>query len=375
MSAQTLNVARPILKSTLNSIKSPRPAGNQISLRVPASPRPSSKVHFPPTPTISVIFETHANEVYDRTAIIVSPTSCAIPWSQKNKFNIARATMADIFCTSPSEGISREESLIKGGAAAATSDSEESDDSVPELRAGGTVRFALQLPTSPIPGKRSKFDLEKALSFLPYPGSPYLRSSPSFDPRSPSTDKDTSKGFGVIREAPARLGSNALTVPKAGAGGGRRRPAQLKLDTVAVPSSVRFAPPGLPVSPSPPRSINSILDESDSGSDSESDSENRSLRAAFWRSVTLEKGSSSTSSVGSGGEVDAQALVSPAMASPFPVFLYKNIKSPALPRKSRASAGDFMGNGMVGLEGLTSPAPKDPMAAFTSFGAAFATRA
>jgi hypothetical protein len=79
--------------------------------------------------------------------------------------------------------------------------------------------------------------------------------------------------------------------------------------------------------------------------------------------------------VGSGGEVDAQALVSPAMASPFPVFLYKNIKSPALPRKSRASAGDFMGNGMVGLEGLTSPAPKDPMAAFTSFGAAFATRA
>jgi len=399
MSSQTLNVARPILKSSLASIKSPRPASKQRSLRVPSSPSVvASKVHFPPTPTISVIFETHANELYDRTAIVVSPTSHAIPWSEKNaKFSLgARATMADIFCTPQVEAPSKVESLIKGSSAAVDySDSEESD-SVSEMVKTRSVKFAVQPPVSPIPGKRSKFDLEKALSFLPYPVSPYPR-SPSFDPRSPSTDKENlmkPKGFGVNRDTwvpavrrgePEKTG-NTLAVPKASSAT-RRRPAQLNLDEIAPPPMVRFAPPGLPVSPVAPPSINSVLDsDSDSDSGSDSDGEGRSLRAAFWRSVKLEKNGSAASSLKSSptGSVEAQSLVSPALASPFPVFLYKNLKSPALPRKSRANAGDFMGSSMVGfgscmspttlnknLQGLTSPAVKDPQAGFTSFAAAF----
>jgi hypothetical protein len=426
MSSQSLNVARPILKSRLNSIKSPRPTGKQVSLKVPSSPRaPSSKVHFPPTPTISIIFETHANEVYDRTSIVVSPSSTAIPWSKKNRLNISgRATVADIFCTPVSEVGSKVESLVKGSASD-YSDSEESD-AVPELdnttANARTVRFAASPLRSPIPGRRSQFDLDKALSFLPhapaspyptaYPVSPYPR-SPSFDPRSPSSDKGNKKGFGVTREARVHLPTlkretttasdnkpkaAAPAASKKGSFTPRRRPAQLNLDTLTVPTTaiksppMRFAPPGLPVSPMPARSINAVLDESDSGSDSDSDSEGRSLRAAFWRSVTLEKRSSLTTTTPPNGGADGAAatllpesLVSPALASPFPVFLYKNLRSPALPRKSRASAGDFMGNAAFSLmspntlgknlEALTSPAPKDPAAAFTSFASAFATLA
>jgi len=306
--------------------------------------------------------------------------------------------MADIFCTPAVESPSKVESLIKGGSAAMEcSDSEESD-SVPEMVRSNKVRFAVQAPVSPLPGKRSKFDLEKALSFLPYPVSPYPR-SPSFDPRSPSTDKENMmkpKGFGVNRDArvprraapaPIKTG-NTLAVPKATTAT-RRRPAQLNLDNItpiAAPT-VRFAPPGLPVSPVATPSINSVLDSDaeDSGSESESDGEGRSLRAAFWRSVQLEKTSAASSAQSSApGSVEAQALVSPALASPFPVFLYKNLKSPALPRKSRANAGDFMGASVgfgscmspttlgKNLQGLTSPAVNDPKAAFTSFAAAFA---
>jgi hypothetical protein len=425
MSSQSQIAARPILKSRLNSIKSPRPTGKQVSLKVPSSPRPpSSKVHFPPTPTISIIFETHANEVYDRTSIVVSPSSTAIPWSKKNKFNISgRATAADIFCTPITEEGSKAEAFIKGGSSSSDySDSEESD-TLPELADATqanarSVRFAASPLRSPIPGRRTKFDLEKALSFLPhppaslyptsYPVSPYPR-SPSFDPRSPSSDKDNKKGFGVIREAtrvqlPALRRDNTtkpkvtVTAAKKASHTPRRRPAQLNLDTLTVPKiattspSVRFAPPGLlPVSPVPPRSINAVLDESESSDSGDSDSdseEGRSLRAAFWRSMTLEKknGGSTDGAAAAVTSIEAQALVSPAIASPFPVFLYKNLRSPALaPRKSRASAGDFMGNagGFAGLmspntlgknlEALTSPAPKDPAAAFTSFASAFAS--
>jgi len=361
-----------------------------------------------------------------------------MPWSQKkNRFNISgRATVADIFCTPVTEVGSKAEAIVKGSSSD-YSDSEESD-AVSELdntaSNARTVRFATSPLRSPIPGRRSKFDLDKALSFLPhapaspfsisYPVSPYPR-SPSFDPRSPSSDKGSKKGFGVNREARVQLptlkrettaSKAAPAAAKKGSFTPRRRPAQLNLDTLTVPtattetaSNVPFAPPGLPVSPVPVRSINAVLDESesDSGSDSDSDSEGRSLRAAFWRSVTLEKRSSLTTTTtppnggadgaaatllldvpksdNSATSVEAQSLVSPALASPFPVFLYRNLRSPALPRKSRASAGDFMGNASFGLmspntlgknlEALTSPAPKDPAAAFTSFASAFATLA
>lgn len=53
---------RPILKGQHRSYSSPH-----------------NQVHFPPSPTISRIYSAHSSSTYDRSPIIVSPNSCALP--------------------------------------------------------------------------------------------------------------------------------------------------------------------------------------------------------------------------------------------------------------------------------------------------------
>jgi hypothetical protein len=257
------------------------------------------------------------------------------------------------------------------------SDSESSDDSdgyvAPKPTSGLSVKFALHAPPSPIPSAQSKEDIEKALAFLPYPLSPYPRSF-SKDKKAPSQGKENNvKGEGR-REAkrttslavPAPQGRTVTPARPAQSRRVLRRPAELNL---AEPPLLR--PPGLgPVLSSVPESpalteirLDVPSSVTPSGGRSEGSSE---LSAAFWLSVSVE-------------EIPEDEL---APTSPF-LFGRKDgsVWSPGLPRKTRASASDGLllasifspgpaaetFDAEAQLAGLTSPAPHDPIAGFTSF--------
>ena len=157
-----------------------------------------------------------------------------------------------------------------------SSDSDDSfSDAKPRQR---SVRFSLPAPNSPIPRARTQEEIDRALSFLPHPGSPFMR-SPNFKvPR-------IKTGFGgngndVSKKAPHHP---PKTRPI-------RRPAELLVPDM---NDLRFVPPGLigrkkltPVeeSPSPPPSVT----VEGASSDDNTDSTTSTLSRAFWGSVSVE---------------------------------------------------------------------------------------
>ncbi|KAJ7146063.1 hypothetical protein C8R44DRAFT_972943 [Mycena epipterygia] len=58
----------------------PPPMPHPILKRSASSPHsPHSSVHFPPSPTLTRTFSAHSPSAYDRSPIVVSPNSCALP--------------------------------------------------------------------------------------------------------------------------------------------------------------------------------------------------------------------------------------------------------------------------------------------------------
>jgi hypothetical protein len=244
-----------------------------------------------------------------------------------------------------------------------------------------SVRFSLPAPRSPIPRARTQEEIDRALSFLPYPGSP----------RPPKT-----KVPRLNTRLSLRKGASAL--PSHGKLERNRRPTELLSDS-DIPG---FAPPGLmgptklspvPEVPSTPSVTAECLSSADESSDSTTST---TLNTAFWGSVTVqqnfsdEEGNASSQSDASASEdavrsslhlvpptMPSPALLSPQPPSPYPLFLFGRSRgtlwSPNFPHgKPRASPSDFVGSPFPyspattataanTFHAMTSPVPNDPM--------------
>lgn len=344
------------------------------------SPAPlSAHVHFPATPAMAATFATHSPNTYDRTPIRVAPNSCELPprgdrvyEPLENIFSPNKAKFAFRKAKYPSD-ITFQESI-----ASILESSESSDESdgcvyTKPKSSSMSVKFALHAPPSPIPRAQSKQEIEKALTFLPYPLSPYPRSSDKEE--GDNAKKVVSAEKSEMRREVKR--ANSLVVPSPE---GRtvtpgrpaqskrvlRRPAELNLSEAPL-----MLPPGLgqvlsSVPESPAVSADISLDVPSSVTGSGGNSEGSSeLSAAFWLSVSVEEAP------------EEEGLVSPMLFGRKDGSLW----SPGLPRKSRASsdmmpsrflfspaAGTF--DDASNFASITSPAPNDPIAKFTSFTAA-----
>lgn len=392
-----VNAPRPILKSNTNSPRSflrlPSPLAvlddddehifsaskkglalldepifspsKKDSTTVCLSPAPrSAHVHFPATPAMAATFVTHSPKSYDRTSIRVQPNPCKIPARGDKVYQLE-----DIFSPKKS-GFKKAkyptDVTFHDSITSILESSESSDESDSHVymkpKSSASVKFALHAPPSPIPRAQSKEEIEKALTFLPYPLSPYPG-------KENNAKKTLSPEKGLVRRDVKQANTLAVPSPK-----GRtvtparpqskrviRRPTELNLEEPPL-----MRPPGLwPVLSSVPESpVDICLDVPSSvsagGGESEGSSE---LSAAFWLSVTVE------------GPEDEE--VGPA--STF-VFGRKDgglqLWSPGLPRKSRASSTDMMTRSIFSPAAetfndsslaITSPAPHDPIASFSSF--------
>jgi hypothetical protein len=336
------------------------------------SPAPlSAHVHFPATPGMAATFAAHSPNTYDRAPISVAPNPCELPSRGDRVYNLE-----DIFSPNKAQfgfekakyptDVTFHDSITSILESSESSD--ESDSYVYTKPKSGSVKFALHAPPSPIPRAQSKEEIEKALSFLPYPLSPYPRSSGKEN----NAKKTLSPEKGEVRREVKRANSLAVPSPQgrtvtparpAQSKRVQRRPAELNL---LEPPLMR--PPGLGPTlssvPESPRSAEMSLDVPSSVTGSGGESEGSSeLSAAFWLAVTVEEASDDE---GAGP------------TSPF-VFGRKDgsLWSPGLPRKSRASSTDMMISRSIfspaaetfgdNLASVTSPAPNDPIATFTSF--------
>jgi hypothetical protein len=338
------------------------------------SPAPlSAHVHFPGTPSLTATFTTHSPNSYDRAPICVAPNPCELPprgdrvyEPLENIFSPKKSKFRSKKAKYPSD-VTIHDSITSILESSGSSD--ESDNYVyTKPKSAMSVKFALHAPPSPIPRAQSKEEIEKALTFLPYPLSPYPRSLGKEN----NAKKALSPEKGEVRREVKRANSLAVPSPE-----GRtvtpvrpvqtkkilRRPAELNL---SEPSLMR--PPGLwPVLssvPESPASTGITLDVPSSVTGSDGHGEGSSeLSAAFWLSVTVEE--------------------TPEEVVPVSPFLFGrsdgSLWSPGLPRKSRASSTDMMISRSIfspGVEtfddrnklaSITSPAPVDPIATFASF--------
>lgn len=72
----SLALPRPILKHS----PQPHPVfPDDTSLSLPIPRQCRNTVHFPPSPTLTRTFSAHSSAAYDRSPIVVSPNSCALP--------------------------------------------------------------------------------------------------------------------------------------------------------------------------------------------------------------------------------------------------------------------------------------------------------
>jgi hypothetical protein len=247
------------------------------------------------------------------------------------------------------------------------SSASDSDDSTAEANIKSkrrSVRIA-KLPNSPIPRAHSQQEIEKALSFLPYPLSPNPRPRINKAGIRPNAKRSTR-----LVEDPSLA---ALTT--------KTTTARLKL---TIPST-KSAVPGIPhvklhkknlLSPVPELPTSPVLASEISSGDYASDSTTSTLRSAFWRSISVQKGSSSSDE--SNGSFESL----PVPQSPFPIFLFgksdaslprkgsmlpspsadANMPFPFTPRTTTSAAKNF--------EMMLSPAPNDAIASFSSLGSA-----
>jgi hypothetical protein len=260
--------------------------------------------------------------------------------------------------------------------------SSDSDDSLSDPKPRRrSVRFSLPTPQSPIPRARTQEEIDRALSFLPHPGSPFVRSP---NPKLPRI-KTGLNGSGINQSR--KVGHNP---PKAKA---VRRPAELLVPDM---NDLRFAPPGLmgrkkltPVEESP-LSSPSVATEGAS-SDENTDSTTSTLSRAFWGSVTVQRSPSdeepsspSPQSMPTDALQACLKLVSPtvpkpALLSPQPPSAFMHGDSttdrlwdPRVPRvRTRAASPlDFSqfpyspattATAAQTFQTMTSPAPKDPV--------------
>lgn len=261
--------------------------------------------------------------------------------------------------------------------ATSSSWSSDSDDSLSDLKPRRrSVRFSLPAPNSPIPRARTQEEIYRALSFLPHPGSPLVRSP---NPKLPRIKTELSGSRKVAHNQPPR--NKAI-----------RRPADLLVPDM---NDLRFAPPGLigrrkltPVEESP-LSTPSVAADCTS-SDDNTDSTTSTLSRAFWGSVSVhqspsdeEPGSPSPQSMPTDALQTSLKLLSPtvpkpALLSPRPSSAFMSAPTtdrlwdPRVPRvRTRdASPLDFSqfpyspattALAAQTFHTMTSPAPKDPV--------------
>ncbi|TRM69819.1 hypothetical protein BD626DRAFT_475397 [Schizophyllum amplum] len=144
-----------------------------------APPEAARGVHFPPTPSLSRIFSTHPPSEYDRTPIVVSANTCALPERGGRTYTDDDAPPTP---TPASKRYSEAGDMHPSALTASypshlpslipdmtTSESEESDGlcSPPEFQHAVEARAPLSL------------DLAAALAFLPHPTQPKSTEAPA----------------------------------------------------------------------------------------------------------------------------------------------------------------------------------------------------
>jgi len=259
--------------------------------------------------------------------------------------------------------------------------SSDSDDSLSDSKSRQrSVRFSLPTPHSPIPGARTQEEIDRALSFLPHPGSPFVRSP------NPKLSRIKTALNGSGNDHSKKVGHNPPK-PKA-----VRRPAELVVPDM---NDLRFAPPGLigrrkltPVEESPMSTPSAVAECA--SSDDNTDSTTSTLSRAFWGSVTVQHspsdedpGSPSPQSMPTDAMQVSLKLLSPtvpkpALLSPRPPSAFMHAQTtdhlwdPRVPRvRTRAmSPLDFSqfpyspattAAAAQTFHTMTSPAPKDPV--------------
>lgn len=352
----TVSPPRPILKRPPPPLDAPLLSA---TFKVEFSPH----VHFPPSPALvtAILSPKPVLDEHDGAQIIL----------QTSKFPADVPTATFDFGSSDSD----------------------SDDSANRTKSQSrpSIRFT-KVPNSPIPRARSQQEIDKALSFLPCPLSPF--------PRSPKL-KITRPSFLKSRTSPVEKNKTASLFNRRSQKSSTSRPPALVVPGLSPSSAPRFVPPGLwphaPLSPVPESPMVTVECPS---SDEASDVTTSTLRSAFWRSISVQKGSDDDDDDNDNDDNDERSpdsltfvppgLASPPPASPYPIFMFgtradRTLWSPRLPRKAAApgvvpdelslsSPAIFSPGTMAcaaeNFELMMSPAPNDPVASFSSFGAA-----
>jgi hypothetical protein len=333
------------------------------------SPRvPSPHVHFPPTPVLS-------------TTITASIKGYDVHTAQISK------SPADV----PTPTFDHSYSSMTSSSDASSSDS---DDGTTDINSP-SVRFA-KVPNSPIPRARSQQEIDKALSFLPYPLSPRFKiPRPSFFKSRRHSNASSPLAAGPneksIKSAKPRATKRRSQKPTP------RLPALIVTGTTPY-DGPRFVPPGLwPQTALSPVPESPALTLECPSSDEASDTTTSTLRSAFWRAVSVQQSSEEERETARGSQNSlassaallsppalSPALLSPPPASPYPIFLFGrradgSLWSPGLPRrKPRVSTPEepaiFSPATTVAaaksFELMISPAPNDNISSFSSFAAA-----
>jgi hypothetical protein len=74
-----MSTPRPILKRSESNHSTPSAPRYPRSSLLHSSSTPSHGVHFPPSPTLTRTFSAYSSSSYDRSPIVVTPNSCALP--------------------------------------------------------------------------------------------------------------------------------------------------------------------------------------------------------------------------------------------------------------------------------------------------------
>lgn len=82
---------RPILKPRLE-LPTEEPPVEPFPFAACPSLLRTPRVHFPPTPTLTSTFTTHSSSAYDRTPVVVSPNTCALPGRHERELFIDNNT-------------------------------------------------------------------------------------------------------------------------------------------------------------------------------------------------------------------------------------------------------------------------------------------
>jgi hypothetical protein len=388
MTTQTLNSnvheSRPTLLRS--SLKRPPPLNPDdlepllsASLKVQFSPALlSPHVHFPRTPPPTSPFANRTSKGLDRKSPIVTITAYSNNDDDKSKLKVVECEQVQYAVeTTKLPADVPTATFDHSKFSSSDSSASDSDDYTAVKPRQRSVRFSIPAPISPIPRARTKEEIDRAMSFLPHPLSPYAGSP--------------------------RMNSKAGSHPKTK---NSHRPMELFVPKPGHLDVPQFDPPGLaglaklsPVEESPRTPAVTI--ECPSG-DEASDSTVSTLNNAFWGSVSVESSpveenkalnslsdsplprvlrDSLMDSLKGSLKVNhpampAPALLSPQVSSPYPLFLFgrndATFWTPEVPRvKSRMRHSNRMDGQSPfspattaiiasAFNSMTSPAPNDP---------------